>query len=1171
MQRILTGIITVIFLGLMCVGTRAQTRITALSHEQAVATAQTITSDAAGAVVDVTGYSQVLLTVRGTYVVVTIPFEASPDATNYFPLACTRTDSSVTETASGALTNTTRAWRCNVTGFTRFRTGSATDWTSGTVNVTITPVAAASDLGIAVGQANAANLNATVTGTVSINALPAGTNNIGDVDVLTLPALPTGSNTIGGVNLAQYTPVSGRLPVDGSGVTQPVSGTVTANAGTGNFTVIQGTASSLKVEPAGNVASGATDSGNPLKVGGVYNSTLPTLTNGQRGDVQLSSKGQLQNVLMDAAGNGRGANVNASNQLSVSVDNTVAVASHNVTNAGTFAVQAAQSGTWTVQPGNTANTTAWLVTGTGGTFPATQSGTWNVTNISGTVSLPTGASTESTLSALNTKINTEVTSDFDTGAGTQTMKLTGFALPASGGAVVGGTATNPLRTDPTGTTTQPVSGTVSVNALPAGTNNIGDVDVLTLPALPAGSNTIGNVNLAQYTPTSGRLPVDGSGVTQPVSGSVTANAGTNLNTSALALESGGNLATIAGAIRAEDAAHVSAHTGIMALSVRQDTAAQLAGTDGDYSPLITDSSGRLHVSVGNTVTVGSHNVTNAGTFAVQAAQSGTWTVQPGNTANTTAWLVTGTGGTFPATQSGTWNLNNISGTISLPTGASTESTLSALNAKLNTEITADYDTGAGTQTMKYVGIALPASGGAVAGGTSTNPLRTDPTGTTTQPVSGTVSVNALPAGTNNIGDVDVLTLPALPTGSNTIGGVNLAQYTPVSGRLPVDGSGVTQPISASSLPLPTGAATAANQTPAYTPIAPGTATATSGVMLGYQYNSTQATFTNGQQGSVQGSSRGALYVATGADTFNVTVNTALPTGSNVIGAVTQSGNWSVRNQDGSGIALTSASRGSERALSVQIVDGSGNQVTSFGGAGGTSSSFGSAVPSSGTAAGFSDGTNMQLARVHDLDSSGGTQYNLGVSLRRTANGSSAELLGNSTMANSLPVTIASDQSALSTTDNITQIGGNSISTGNGSSGTGVQRVTIANDSTGVIGLVPLTAGGLTISKTISAGSTNATSVKASAGQVYAIYVINTNAAVRYLKLYNKASSPTVGTDTPVMTLPISGSTTGGGFVFSSDVGIAFATGIAFALTTGVLDSDTGAVASSEIVVNLLYK
>lgn len=40
---------------------------------------------------------------------------------------------------------------------------------------------------------------------------------------------------------------------------------------------------------------------------------------------------------------------------------------------------------------------------------------------------------------------------------------------------------------------------------------------------------------------------------------------------------------------------------------------------------------------------------------VAATQSGTWTVQPGNTANTTAWLVTGTGGTFPATQSGNWS------------------------------------------------------------------------------------------------------------------------------------------------------------------------------------------------------------------------------------------------------------------------------------------------------------------------------------------------------------------------------------------------------------------------------------------------------------------------------------------------------------------------------------
>jgi len=44
----------------------------------------------------------------------------------------------------------------------------------------------------------------------------------------------------------------------------------------------------------GNVASGATDSGNPVKVGGKYNATLPTITDGQRGDLQLSQRGLVQ-------------------------------------------------------------------------------------------------------------------------------------------------------------------------------------------------------------------------------------------------------------------------------------------------------------------------------------------------------------------------------------------------------------------------------------------------------------------------------------------------------------------------------------------------------------------------------------------------------------------------------------------------------------------------------------------------------------------------------------------------------------------------------------------------------------------------------------------------------------------------------------------------------------
>ncbi len=44
---------------------------------------------------------------------------------------------------------------------------------------------------------------------------------------------------------------------------------------------------------AGTIASGATDSGNPVKVGGVYNAVAPTLTDGQRGDLQLTVGGRL--------------------------------------------------------------------------------------------------------------------------------------------------------------------------------------------------------------------------------------------------------------------------------------------------------------------------------------------------------------------------------------------------------------------------------------------------------------------------------------------------------------------------------------------------------------------------------------------------------------------------------------------------------------------------------------------------------------------------------------------------------------------------------------------------------------------------------------------------------------------------------------------------------------
>lgn len=73
------------------------------------------------------------------------------------------------------------------------------------------------------------------------------------------------------------------------------------------FTLSDGEGSALSTDASGRiliggggVASGATDSGNPVKVGGVYNSSAPTLTDGQRGDLQLDAAGNLKTTFSSA-------------------------------------------------------------------------------------------------------------------------------------------------------------------------------------------------------------------------------------------------------------------------------------------------------------------------------------------------------------------------------------------------------------------------------------------------------------------------------------------------------------------------------------------------------------------------------------------------------------------------------------------------------------------------------------------------------------------------------------------------------------------------------------------------------------------------------------------------------------------------------------------------------
>jgi hypothetical protein len=209
--------------------------------------------------------------------------------------------------------------------------------------------------------------------------------------------------------------------------------------------------------------------------------------------------------------------------------------------------------------------------------------------------------------------------------------------------------------------------------------------------------------------------------------------------------------------------------------------------------------------------------------------------------------------------------------------------------------------------------------------------------------------------------------------------------------------------------------------------------------------------------------------------------------------------------------------------------------------------------------------------------------------------------GQATMANSTPVVMASDFTGASGF-----MKKEDVASADGDAGVGmlaVQKATPANtagtdgdyeflqiyagrlwasakidtaipagtNTMGQVGLVPVTSGGLTISSTLIASGTNATSVKASAGQLYKIEITNNSANIGYLKIYNTAGTPTAGSGTPVIRLMCPASASGAGAVSTYDNGVAFATGIGFTFTGGIADADTTSVAASAFIVNLYYK
>lgn len=132
-----------------------------------------------------------------------------------------------------------------------------------------------------------------------------------------------------------------------------------------------------------------------------------------------------------------------------------------------------------------------------------------------------------------------------------------------------------------------------------------------------------------------------------------------------------------------------------------------------------------------------------------------------------------------------------------------------------------------------------------------------------------------------------------------------------------------------------------------------------------------------------------------------------------------------------------------------------------------------------------------------------------------------------------------------------------------------QALSSAVDS---IALGASTTGGTTPYRNVDLDET-AVAVKASAGTLYGIYVVNRTTSVRYVHFYDTAQgSVSVGTTTPVLTFEIPANATdhvGVSPAFPS-AGVAFATAITAAATNALTGAGT-ALGANDLAVDFFYK
>lgn len=132
-------------------------------------------------------------------------------------------------------------------------------------------------------------------GTIT-NPLPAGTNTLGSIANTAFGisgSLPAGTNTIGAISNTSFS-ISGSLPTGANTIGSiantgfGITGSLPAGTNALGSVTVTGTST-----VQGVTASATVDSGNPMKVGAVYNGSIPTFTSGQVGNLQMNIAGAL--------------------------------------------------------------------------------------------------------------------------------------------------------------------------------------------------------------------------------------------------------------------------------------------------------------------------------------------------------------------------------------------------------------------------------------------------------------------------------------------------------------------------------------------------------------------------------------------------------------------------------------------------------------------------------------------------------------------------------------------------------------------------------------------------------------------------------------------------------------------------------------------------------------